>query len=152
MAWSYDRGLSSTKWSPDGASLVTSVYHDDTQIWDPATGEVEATIAVGVNRHMATAWSPDSKYLALAVTLTTPLGSNDRGGWIEVWNIASRKLEAKLDGVILTGDGFYNNALAYSRDGDRIAATSDDGKIHIWDARTFETLAEYDGYKPLWDV
>ncbi len=96
---------------------------------------------------MSLVWNPDNIHVATAVRCC-----GEKKGWIEVWNVESGELETTLPDVIMIGDGYYNNALAYSDDGSKLASISDDGKIYIWDATTYEQVAVYDGYTPIWDV
>ncbi len=151
LTWVYDRSVRSTQWSPNGKYLASAARDDHPlKLWNPTTGELMAEFDASAERidsPMSLAWSPDSAHLALSVS-----DCCETAGWIEVWNVTSGEMETRLEDVIMIGDGYYNNALAYSDDGSKLASISDDGKIYIWDATTYEQVAVYDGYIPIWDV
>ncbi len=148
-AWKYELSITSLKWSPDGKLLATTTWlSDDTRIWNVGTGETIAQIPHERTGHVTSAWSPDSQRLAIAVIND----DKNRDGWIEIWDINSMVLEKKLAPVIFFGDGHYDNAVAYSSDGSRLASISDDGKVFIWETETYEKVAEYDGYRAIWDI
>lgn len=149
ITWPYDRSVYSTHWSPDGKYFASAAADEPPiALWDPTTGELMEVIDAGGDTIIspnALTWSPDNIHVAIAVRCCK------KQGWIEVWNVESGELEIKLPDVIMIGDGYYNNALAYSDDGSKLASISDDGKIYIWDATTYEQLAIYEGYTPIWD-
>jgi len=75
--------------------------------------------------------------------------SDVRMGQIQIWDVTTGNLLTELPNVIMTGDGFYNNALEWSPDGTRLASISDDGRVIIWDMETYEEIAVYDDYRSI---
>jgi WD40 repeat protein len=105
-------------WSPDGHLLATgsSEKAGDLYLWDPTTGEREATLSGHKSDVTALAWSPDGSTLASTDSLSTLF-----------WDAAARKQRADPD---QTGRPF-----AWSPDGKTLAAAA--GKVLIlWDGRT----------------
>jgi eukaryotic-like serine/threonine-protein kinase len=93
------------------------------QIRDLETGGVTTELAplAGV---WSLAWNPDGKTLAVAC---------DRN--IHIWDVASRKPIARLEGH--KSDGIY---LCYNHAGDLLASTCWDGMLRLWDPRTGQQL------------
>ncbi len=94
--------------------------------------------------HHHTAWSPDSKVLAL--------GGGD--GVIHLWDLKSDKLLRRHDGyrnsfTNRTPVG-YITALAFSPDGKAIASSAyGETTIHYWEAATGKELRQFVGHKGL---
>lgn len=149
LTWLYDRFVNVTAWSPDGEYFASAGLDEPPiALWNPTTGELIDVIDAGGDTIISPksfVWNPDNIHVAIAVRCC------EKKGWIEVWNVESGELETTLPDVIMIGDGYYNNALAYGDDGSKLASISDDGKIYIWDVMTYEQLALYEGYTPIWD-
>jgi WD40 repeat protein len=105
-------------WSPDGLLLATgsSEKEGDLSLWDPTTGEREATLSGHEYRVTALAWSPDGRTLASADGPSTLL-----------WDVVARKQRAVLDPS--------RRPFAWSPDGQTLAAAAGKAVI-LWDERT----------------
>jgi WD40 repeat protein len=134
-------GHGSLRFSSNGAWLVAAQDNGIIQVWDVARGKVVREI----NSHMGgTYWtadvSPDGKLVA-AVDDNLPL--------VQVWSLATGKLLPDLYAIQHGPD-----ALAFSRDGKKLATVSSHGAASVWDAasgRLTERLPlglDEDGYFP----
>ena len=116
---------------PDGT--VLRVMADRIEIVNPDTNEIIDKFAEGLNWEEVTL-SPDGTWLAI----TTDLDST-RKPFIEIWEIATRKLirrlESKLDSVRM---------VAFSTAAPLIAVTSRD-QIHLWNWDDNEYIGEMTG-------
>ncbi len=139
--WRHNRETSVVKWSPNGDVIAVGSFGGQVRFFDANTGEVLTTLEADSYTVHALAWSPDGTYLASNGGYGTV---GDRK--LRVWDAENGTLITEFFGGIMTGDGFYSNALAWSPDGTRLASTSDGGKIYIWETETFQTLAVYDEY------
>ncbi len=116
--------VSSLDFSPDGALLAVSGYHE--VLLHKADGSALVGRLVGLSeRVQSLAFSPDGKWLAVAA------GSPARLGEIQVWNVAERKLTLSKP---MTYDTLYG--VSWSPDGTRIAFGCADNSVRAIDAKT----------------
>jgi WD40 repeat protein len=125
----------SAEYSPDGKRLATLGDDGTTIVWDAATGE-EVQRLPGTTKPsdfvsgQRIVYSPDGKLLAAC----------DNGN-VKVYDAATYKLLHTL-----IGHGVDMTAVAFSRDGARIASGGLDGTAYVWDAITGESLLELAGH------
>jgi WD40 repeat protein len=128
----------SVAWSPSGREIASgggaapsnpSGY--SIRIWNAVTGVTVRTLAEGGGPVFALAWSPDGLRLASGgglMLLAPPSQPVAPGRFaVTVWNPASGQPTASLSGAtnsIL--------ALAWSPGGTLLAASSQDGTVHLW--------------------
>lgn len=152
--------------SPDGRTIASASRDDTIRLWDAITGEQLAVLAGHGNDVMSVAFSPDGALLAsgsydkmvtiwdvnshssvqvlpgaddwiFAVSFS-PDGRRVAAGsadGLRVWNLPSGQLHLAIADVRLI------SSLAYDASGNRLAATSAEGTIHLWDARSGQRLA-----------
>ncbi|KAF9032725.1 WD40-repeat-containing domain protein [Panaeolus papilionaceus] len=113
----------SVAYSPDGQHIVAGSEDHTIQVWNSATGTLEAGPLKG---HTGTVWSvaysPDGQHIAS--------GSYDQT--IQVWNSATGALEAGP----LKGHTHAVMSVAYSPDGQHIVSGSYDQTIRVWNSAT----------------
>ncbi len=124
-------------WSPDGARIASAGADKTVQVWEVTTRRVLFVYNGHTDRVTALAWSPDGKYIASA--------SNDRT--VQYWEWARDTNRNFLTSLLFPqrrvnthrGHTQKVTAVAWSPDGRRIASTSTDKSMQIWDAITNRT-------------
>ncbi len=134
------------KWSPDGNTIAAGRFGGEVDLWDATTGEHVNTFIADNYSVEALAWNPASTLLASNGFFP----SDEVGdGRLRIWDVRTGELIADVQGGLMSGDAYYTNALAWSPDGSRLASTSDDGKIYMWDTEAYEVVALYEGYSSI---
>jgi mono/diheme cytochrome c family protein len=129
--------LTSIDYSPDGALLAVSGYHE--VLLHKADGSGLLARLVGLSeRVQSLAFSPDGKLLAVAG------GSPGRFGEVQVWEVAKKKLKLS---VPVTFDTLYG--VSWSHDGAKIAFGCADNSIRAIDASTGQQVL-YQGAHSDW--
>jgi WD40 repeat protein len=131
----HTEGVYGVAWSPNGKLIASCSEVDpgrgpqgEVKIWDAASGRLLRTVIFAKRwRTFAVAFSPDSKRLATA---------SEYG--IAVLDSKTGKETASF------GDrgGFEFAAVAYSRDGKRLAAADVDETVCVWDTATGKRLVK----------
>jgi WD40 repeat protein len=126
--------------SPDGQQMVSVCMDGTFQIRNARTGEVLHTLerqtvlvrlptAAGLFRGMA--YSPDSRYLALA----------RHDGVVQVWDAARGQLRHTLKGH--KGPSWQ---VGFSPDNRTLASGGSDGSVRLWDAASGKALQVFAGH------
>jgi len=132
-------GVNAVAWSPDGKLLASDGQEGVVVIWDAASDEVVTTLTVPDNSWSPSlAWSPDGRQVAAAIV----------GGGV-IWDVDSGEAVQ-----ILQESDFVTRDIAWSPDGSRLALSSDDGTITIWDAASGAVVASLSDGRgwPIWSV
>jgi WD40 repeat protein len=116
--------LTSVAYSPDGALLAVSGYHE--VLLHKADGSGLVGRLVGLSeRVQSVAFSPDGKLLAVAG------GSPGRFGEVQVWDVAKKKLKLS---VPMTFDTVYG--ISWSHDGSKLAFGCADNTVRAVEAES----------------
>ncbi len=110
----------SVAWSSDGTLLAWGSYDGRIQVWNYATEPEGRTLQGLASGYRTVLWSPDGKQLVSA-----PEGGF---GLLQVWEIASGTELAAVDYA------FIPTMMAWSPDSTRLATSSADGTLRVWDA------------------
>ncbi len=116
--------ITALDYSPDGATLAVSGYHEVLLHRADGSGVIGRLIGLS-ERVQSLAFSPDGKSLAVAG------GSPGRFGEIQVWDVAKKKLKLSAS---LTFDTLYG--VSWSPDGTKIAVGCSDNSVRAIDADT----------------
>ncbi|MHB8599187.1 MAG: WD40 repeat domain-containing protein [Ktedonobacteraceae bacterium] len=126
-------------WSPDGKRIAAVDFNGAIAILDASTGHLLASYDSQSSSLEGVAWSPDSKYIAVATQ------GNDNA---EVWDIATGKMIQNY-----TNDTGSVIHVAWSPDGTLVASSSFDGTVQIWNATTGKTQLTYKAHNmPVWSL
>jgi WD40 repeat protein len=106
----------SVAFSPDGKTLASVGYCGGRlKLWNVTTGK-DTTLDPDLIGGHCVAFSPDGKAVAFG-----------RSGTVELWDVASRKRTAELDGGA--------HCIAFSPDGKTLASGGADTMIKLWDVK-----------------
>ncbi|MFS1304260.1 hypothetical protein [Streptosporangium longisporum] len=145
--------VSSLASAPDGTWIASGGYGRVIHVWDPSTGELLNSLAGHKDAIYAMAAFPDSRHLVT--------GSAD--GTTRIWNTRDGKcqiIHGRLTPRIWAARVYsrfkketiysrVSNAVAISRDGQRILIGDWEGKVHIFDCVTKEIVGIFDGHTKL---
>jgi WD40 repeat protein/energy-coupling factor transporter ATP-binding protein EcfA2 len=136
-----NNSVSSIAFSPNGETLAVLHYHR-VELWDRALSKQLWTIKSDEEPVSSIAFSPAGRLLALGYAYTTR---------VRLFDVASAKELATLIGqgpdALNTHKRVGVNAIAYSRDGTRLATGLDDGMVRIWDMKSLRELLTLKGHK-----
>lgn len=121
--------------SPDSRVLA---YGDgyNVRLWDTVAGsdqgepEMDVSLPESVDQVLTAAFSPDGKILAIG----------DRSKQVVLWNIATRRVLARLKGH----EGWVS-ALAFSSDGKTLYSGSSDQTVKLWDFSSYKGDGQLSG-------
>jgi len=108
-------------YSPDGQQIVTCSEDDKSRVWDAATGDLLATLSGHEEDVEKAAFSPDGRFVVT-------VGDDHK---VLVWNTESWTLEKTLEVPDNPTPG-QSWSVAYSPDGQWIAAGRTKGPIDLW--------------------
>jgi WD40 repeat protein len=121
-------------WSPDGSYIATGDSCDAVHIWEPAVmhglhgskADVGRVLICRERRHAdlyqgvyALAFSPDSRYVA----------SGNHFGELHIWDVRTGEC-VFVDRT--QNEGSVVQAVAWSKDGTRLATATDGGRVALW--------------------
>ncbi len=118
----HGRYVLSSVWSPDGSAVAFTCTGQAAQMFDTSEFKVIRSFGDGVNEtNYSSAWSPDSKRLAVATSAGT-----------KIWDAESGDLKETLAGPMTT--------VAWSPDGKVLATAYSGQAVQTWDTGTWKLI------------
>lgn len=115
-----------------GQFVATGSYDQSIKVWDIKAGSIVRTFKQGnVKEPSALALSPDSEKLAVSYRDGEPV--------IQIWDVSSSKIEKTIK------ISKFATQLAFTNDGKQLAASSLDGKTHLYDPASGNETAAFEG-------
>lgn len=129
--------ITSVEYSPDGALLAVSGYHE--VLIHSANGESLVARLVGMSERIESAvFSPDGKYLLVTG------GSPARFGEVQIWDLVKKEITLSL---VVTFDTLYGGS--WSSDGAKVAFGCADNTVRVIEAATGKQIM-YQGAHADW--
>lgn len=134
VIFTYDRHVGKVltlAWSPDGTRLASASSDKTVQVWEVSNGRLIATYSGHAQPVYALAWSPDGKRIASGsgdrtVQIWEPVKDTRTNFFVAIFSLNTRPFTYRGHAQKIT-------ALAWSPDGRRIASTSNDKTMQVWD-------------------
>jgi WD40 repeat protein len=123
----------------EGRSLASRGDDGLIKVWDVATTRERLSLGGPASRLRCMALSPDGRLLAAGIRDARPPGSEKHSPVVRVW---------KLDGggeAAISRHAADVVALEFSPDGKRLASTTRQGVVKLWDTTTFAEVGAYAG-------
>lgn len=120
--------------SPESARIAT-IKSQQLHLWDASTGNHLHAFADAISNRKITQFSPDGAYILAA--LHEPNEARDSQYTVRIWNASNADLIHDLP------HGADITEAVYSPDGTRIATSSYDSKLRIWDATSGVELLSF---------
>ena len=145
------QGARSIAFSPDG-KLFAVTGLSEALVIDRATGRLLSEPSGHTSPVDHVAFSPDSKIVATAAMQEVRLSEARTGrslGRLRDGRPPPGAPQSELPPGINATDGphYSYEAIAFSRDGERLATASDDGRVRLWDVKTRKPLARLAGHR-----
>jgi WD40 repeat protein len=129
-------GATSIEYSPDGTTIATASYADETDVWEAGSGQKLFSLPGRVARY-----SPDGSLLVA--------GTQD--GTVTIWDLATRE---KIH--TLRGHSNWIDYVQFSPDGRMLVSQSLDDTFIVWDTergeKLFTSSAKTGGFEVLYSV
>lgn len=135
--------IKSFAYSPDGNTIATAGGRNDNtvQLYDTYTGEHNTTLTGHREQVNSVAFSPDGKRIV----------SGSMDGTAQLWDATTGKQNGTLkqtSGIMFLFPWLNTpiNSVAYSPEGNTVAAVGMDGKLRLWDTRTTKLISTLTGH------
>jgi uncharacterized caspase-like protein/WD40 repeat protein len=138
--------------SPDGKTIAAGGYfgaglgdkppYGDVRLFDFATGKMKAVLRAADYATYDLAFSPDGKTLA----------SGGADGFVYLWRLDEKSDTGWTLGTKLDADSWHIDKLAFASGGTRLAATTTDNGIRLWDIANETEIALPEQAEALRDV
>jgi eukaryotic-like serine/threonine-protein kinase len=142
----FSQEVSAVAWSPDGKYIAAGSWDASIQIRQAESGSRLFTYAGHSSPVHAVAWSPTfSSFLIedfFRIASASGAAVNaDVDNTVQIWNALSGG-----NRLIYRDHFYFVNAVAWSRDGKKIASASADTNVQVWNANTGSNILTYRGH------
>lgn len=126
------------RFSPDDRTLATGDGRGPVKLWDIVTGQLKSTLK-GTDKQVPKAFSPDGKTLVTGGDKTAKLVDLETG---------------ELKATLIGSKGFLTTLFLckFNSDGSRLITVSDEPKTRLWDAKSGQLIATFEGKYGLMDA
>jgi WD40 repeat protein len=143
-------GVLSVAWSPDGNHLASASADGAGTVLDARSGAQIATLGGSTPGLHSVVYSPDGTRLASASYNNMVMLWDSRSGAqiaeiVAQWPVQADGLSKPPIATLLGHTGLARS-VAYSPDGTRLASSSSDNSVKVWDARTYVEIATLRGH------
>lgn len=118
-------------WSRDG-KWIASTAGQEIHLWDPATGKLGKALKGHEEPVTAVAFRPDSRTLASVSQAPGSSTPTSKDPSVRVWDLDKFEESAELGSELPKKAKAKYYAVAYSPNGKLLAATTDNGQLHVW--------------------
>src|SRR5439155_4874110 len=118
--------------SPDGRSVAAAVMNQNLRWWDAATDREMGRWMPRDLYVACLAWSPDGTFLAAGGGTLDPTAKRVEGYKQTGHDLRFFVLGRRQGFFVRRGDGPTLTALAFSRDGQRLATGGQAGAVRVW--------------------
>jgi len=125
----------SVAFSPDGKTLASADIQSFITLWDVDSGEQIVSFR-NQNQVLSLSWSPDSTRIAAAV-----------GPHVVVWDVAGKTQLTQEDIVFDENLGFVVREVAWSPNGEMIAAACENSIVYILEPETGNISRQFTGHE-----
>lgn len=130
-------------WSPDGKRIASASQDGTVQVWDATDGGHVLIYRRPLDGVSGVAWSPDSQSIAsISYDGTVQIWDANDGGY--VFSYQGLAANSGINGP--AGFIIFVKALAWSPDGKRIASTTSNPTVQVWDAADGGHALAYRGH------
>lgn len=135
--------ISSISWSKSGTKIASIGRIGEVSLWDPSTGGAATKLEMAPDTRRYTTpgstplveWSPQENFIATA----------ERGEMVSVWDISTGRRTKEFRGL-----RHWVNALAWSPDGERLAAVG--RGLHIWSLEQKQAISSLRSNSQPWSA
>lgn len=124
-----DLSLSTVNWSLEGDQLALGSKDGKVILWDPESGKTLAETALA-GRINQLAWAPHSPAIAVVAQADPKEGTSSKA--VYLWDLSTQQTQPLLTREdVPEGEEYSLSQIAWSPDGDKIAAGSFSGSVYI---------------------
>lgn len=131
----HDGDVNGVDFAPDGKTLASASADASVKLWDVATGQVVQTLVEQSYRGLSRGPSTQAVWsVAFRPGGRTLYSGSEEGHHITVWHVASGSAAQTIHGNV--ADPGSLRSVAFSADGEFLAAGGDDENVTLWNAAT----------------